>query len=507
MNSDSVMKISFGKTRIYLETNAESKVKKTLKEFSKISDKQKYLCIEEPYSSMLKFADFVVFVNEKFGNAENLNFKLQGAPYQVFYLLKRATWTRFASGIKITFSYPSAEKLNNPLNRYMNNFVLKMTEHLNMASNINQEQVTIELRLINGKDLSDVFHTQHELVELSNRVSKNTSGYEPIPLTLSIIVPTKNVSVKEISRSVDSYINQLKEGDEIIVVDDNDSPETRIRDLCDRYELAKYIIGPKEGVAAARNLGLKNSSKELISFIDSDDYVDEDFISSQRDFHNWNQQVAATGTWLKSFGSMNVVYPQWDNLRLYSLTHCLPPAGVLMWKRNVLVEELNGFNESFGIGFEDFDLVARASIAEKSIVVLEEVKYFYQRGHQSLTQNWSPLDEFILSQKVRMHARELNDVEFASFLEIYERFGPGMGRIPFDNFVRNVSWMRSERLFWYLLNRVRTNNNVRQSWLRTPKIIRIILNRWIWIISGLIDSLHQTRFGKLLDPMYEIIKK
>ncbi len=96
---------------------------------------------------------------------------------------------------------------------------------------------------------------------------------------VSVIVPVYKVE-EYLCRCIDSLINQTYENIEIILVDDG-SPDA-CPQICDEYEKnnTKIRVLHKEnaGLSSARNLGVKVSNGNLIVFVDSDDYVEKQYI-------------------------------------------------------------------------------------------------------------------------------------------------------------------------------------------------------------------------------------
>ncbi len=96
---------------------------------------------------------------------------------------------------------------------------------------------------------------------------------------ISVIVPVYKVE-EYIKRCIDSIINQTYKNLEIILVDDG-SPDNCGK-ICDEYAKkdtrVKVIHKENGGLSDARNAGIKICKGKYISFIDSDDYVDEDYI-------------------------------------------------------------------------------------------------------------------------------------------------------------------------------------------------------------------------------------
>lgn len=100
---------------------------------------------------------------------------------------------------------------------------------------------------------------------------------------ISIIIPVYNVE-KYLRRCIDSITKQSFQNFEIILVDDGSTDSSAI--ICDEYckKDARIIAIHKKngGLSDARNIGieyaLQNLSSEWIVFVDSDDWVDVDFL-------------------------------------------------------------------------------------------------------------------------------------------------------------------------------------------------------------------------------------
>lgn len=104
---------------------------------------------------------------------------------------------------------------------------------------------------------------------------------------ISVIVPIYNVE-KYLARCVDSIVNQTYKNLEIILIDDG-SPD-RCPQMCDDYaekdSRIKVVHKKNGGLSDARNAGMAVATGEYISFIDSDDYVSDDFFECLLDVMN-----------------------------------------------------------------------------------------------------------------------------------------------------------------------------------------------------------------------------
>ncbi|WP_405336289.1 glycosyltransferase family 2 protein [Fibrobacter sp.] len=98
---------------------------------------------------------------------------------------------------------------------------------------------------------------------------------------ISVIVPIYNVEVY-LRRCLDSVLRQTYRNIEIVLVDDG-SPD-RCPEICDEYakndNRIKVIHQKNGGLAHARNVGIANSKGEYLTFVDSDDYVSDDYVES-----------------------------------------------------------------------------------------------------------------------------------------------------------------------------------------------------------------------------------
>lgn len=99
---------------------------------------------------------------------------------------------------------------------------------------------------------------------------------------LSVIIPVYNTE-KYIEKCLDSVIKgikKVKEKCEIIIVNDgsSDNCENIIKTyLSKNLDLIKYIKKENAGLADTKNVGIKKARGKYLSFIDSDDYIDENF--------------------------------------------------------------------------------------------------------------------------------------------------------------------------------------------------------------------------------------
>lgn len=96
----------------------------------------------------------------------------------------------------------------------------------------------------------------------------------------SIIVPVYNAE-KTLQRCIDSVLAQSFTDYELILVNDGSSDGSAA--ICSvnsaKYSCIKYICKDNGGVSSARNLGIESAAGEYILFLDSDDYISDNYFN------------------------------------------------------------------------------------------------------------------------------------------------------------------------------------------------------------------------------------
>src|SRR5574344_334869 len=98
---------------------------------------------------------------------------------------------------------------------------------------------------------------------------------------VSVIIPAYNAETC-LGKCLDSIFNQTFKDFELIVVNDGSTDKTR--EICERYASQHsnmaVISQRNEGLSCARNAGINICQGEYIAFIDSDDYVEKEWLES-----------------------------------------------------------------------------------------------------------------------------------------------------------------------------------------------------------------------------------
>lgn len=98
---------------------------------------------------------------------------------------------------------------------------------------------------------------------------------------VSIVVPIYNAK-KYLNCCINSILQQTYENFELILVDDGSADGSL--EICNNYERddkrIKVIHKVNGGVSSARNAGIESATGDYILFIDSDDYIEENYIQT-----------------------------------------------------------------------------------------------------------------------------------------------------------------------------------------------------------------------------------
>lgn len=206
---------------------------------------------------------------------------------------------------------------------------------------------------------------------------------------ISIIIPVYNVE-KYLRRCVDSVLSQTYKNFECILIDDGSSDSSS--KICDEYlkydNRIKVIHKSNGGLSSARNVGIENSSGEYFCFVDSDDWIDENYIDYlYKSLINSNAQIAASGISIVN-EDMQVtntrIFPD-SNLEKDNLFKELVDInGDLYTMVTNKIFDKSLFNDvrfTENRVYEDYIIIsALYSKCEKMVTIGQSLYYYYQRN-------------------------------------------------------------------------------------------------------------------------------
>lgn len=96
---------------------------------------------------------------------------------------------------------------------------------------------------------------------------------------ISVIVPVYNVE-EYLEECLDSLLKQIFENYEVLLINDGSTDNSQL--ICEKYVQSdkRFHLFNKEngGLSDARNYGIEKAKGNLITFIDSDDYVEKEYL-------------------------------------------------------------------------------------------------------------------------------------------------------------------------------------------------------------------------------------
>lgn len=97
---------------------------------------------------------------------------------------------------------------------------------------------------------------------------------------ITVIISTYNTE-KYIEKCLDSLLNQNYKNLEILVFDDGSEDNTIniVKEYTKRDDRLQLFCGKHQGLSHSRNLGLEKATGDYLSFIDSDDFIPDNFYS------------------------------------------------------------------------------------------------------------------------------------------------------------------------------------------------------------------------------------
>lgn len=229
---------------------------------------------------------------------------------------------------------------------------------------------------------------------------------------ISIIVPIYNVE-KYLQECIESLLKQTYKNIEIILVDDG-SPDN-CPQICDEFlkkdKRIKVFHKVNGGLSDARNYGLERATGNYICFVDSDDFVTEDYIEFLYNKLILNNVDIAMCGFTNYYNDnkmkckikkvQNKIY---DRELAHIYLNVLGYFDVASWNKIYKKELFNDVRFPVGKTCEDWRIMHNIIDKTNNVFYDSAIKYYYRRRENSITS----------SKKVRMDSIEaaLDALEF-----------------------------------------------------------------------------------------------
>lgn len=239
-------------------------------------------------------------------------------------------------------------------------------------------------------------------------------------IKVSVVLPIYNVE-KYLPKCLDSVINQTLRDIEIICVNDcsTDNCENIIKEYIKKDNRIKLINNEKNsGVGISRNIGVNYSNAEYISFIDSDDYIENNYIEELYNsaikydadivftnnlnivrnniikpyYHNrihiWKKKLR--DSWKEGISNFSVNTPEKENTPEYPLVSSVNK----LFRKDFIIKnnlKFNGFIVS-----EDTEFFYKYLVYNPKMIYNNMAKYYYVQRHSSITHSIERDNKMIL---------------------------------------------------------------------------------------------------------------
>lgn len=220
---------------------------------------------------------------------------------------------------------------------------------------------------------------------------------------VSIIVPSFNKG-KFIAETINSVITQSYQNWELIITDDRSTDNTVeiINAFCSKDERIKLFINSEnKGANYSRNFGINHANGEYIIFLDADDLLDKECLTTRYRKINgsgFDFCVFTLAAFKNKIGDMHSFWrPVSANPLKDFLMHQLPWQTMQpIWRADFL-KKLGGFDESFS-RLQDVELHTRALLQEnvKYDLINADPDCFYRVDEERLNYDYNKfLDRWI----------------------------------------------------------------------------------------------------------------
>jgi glycosyltransferase involved in cell wall biosynthesis len=247
---------------------------------------------------------------------------------------------------------------------------------------------------------------------------------------IDVIIPTYNRQEK-LTRAIDSVLMQKNASFNVYVIDDGSTDKTREM-IRERYpDQVRYFHQPNTGPAAARNVGIMNSTAPWLAFLDSDDEWLPKKLETQMHYFEQNPSIKICQTeeqWIRNGVRVNPMKKHqkvsgWIFKECLSL--CLISPSAVMIHRDIF-KQVGEFDPAYAV-CEDYELWLRIT-HQFEVGLIEKPLIKKYGGHKDQLSHALPaMDRFRIRALIKIiesgKLSKQNDAdakaELAKKIEIY----------------------------------------------------------------------------------------
>ena len=341
---------------------------------------------------------------------------------------------------------------------------------------------------------------------------------------VSVIVPIFNVE-KYIEKCLESIRNQTYKEIEVLLINDGTKDKSGIiaEEFCKSDNRFKYYAKPNGGVSSARNYGLERASGEYIYFIDSDDWIEKNYIEELlAGFTDDVDVVIANYTLVDSvIGKTYVPFRDCTKSKVYSdeekedqilcrninsyprygyeIKTTLMPVWKNMYRHRLLSDNNLFFVPEKSVGAEDYIFNCEAYYYARSVATISASGYYHVIVDGSLSRKYN-LDEMNrVINKYKIVKEFINTHSFYSKEKALDSLENDMCKeivIVISNFIKNSNIKEAKKIH-DLLDRpdckviyTKQKLNIESKYVILVKILRFFSDKTAFFIISLLNKFY-----------------
>ena len=208
----------------------------------------------------------------------------------------------------------------------------------------------------------------------------------------SFVVPVYNCE-KYISECIESILKQKYDTDRIQLILINDGSTDNSLEICNNYKRDNVIIidQKNKGVSFTRNTGIKKSSGKYIAFLDSDDFISENYCKEVFECFEKNQEIDLVATNLLNYNAGKItghfryskIYPKENSIIDINKAPSLIQTTINVCIRNNIKDQaLFDYTMKFS---EDEKFNTEIILKTGKYGYCPNAKYYYRKSESSIT--------------------------------------------------------------------------------------------------------------------------
>lgn len=212
---------------------------------------------------------------------------------------------------------------------------------------------------------------------------------------ISVIVPVYNVE-PYLKVCLDSILAQTYEDLEILIVDDGSNDGSS--DICDEYRKdgrVEVFHTENRGLSCARNLGLEKAKGEYISFVDSDDWIDNNALQTLLRYAVDNNADIVSSAFYLEWKDHRKIEEEIKKPILLEGEHIIqayikePYLGTAIWNKLYKRDVYSGVRFPEGRVFEDFLTTYKLLANTKKAVCIPDVLFHYRMRDKTISRTYT----------------------------------------------------------------------------------------------------------------------